>query len=274
MNMAPRLSNSEAAMALSPLPSSAPDRIPHFGAAQQAGDDGALSMLRRHPLFADLDVADFEQILFQLRRLSLGSRDLVYRQNSAAHHFYFVVSGRVRLYRLDATGVDRTLDSLGPGDCFAEVMIYADPAFYACYAECMSDTRVLMIPVRAYREIIGRSPVYLEKALRHFAGRAVSRFHDLEVMTVQNARERLIRYLLDLLPQGIRDACTLELPLPKYLVASRLAMQPETLSRILNDLKQRGLVRMQRGRLELPDPEGLRELCHSSSQERSRAQIS
>ncbi|WP_166258167.1 Crp/Fnr family transcriptional regulator [Marinobacter salicampi] len=219
--------------------------------------DTEFDALRAHALFSAFRDEDFAAVTDQLRRVTLSPRELLYRQDTPAAHFYFVVSGRLRLYRLDATGVERTLDSLAPGDCFAEVMIYADPPRYACYAEALKASEVLMIPIRAYRDILTRRPAYAESALRHYAGRAVERFHDLEIMTLQNARDRLVRYLVDLLPEGLLSNVEVELPLPKCLVASRLAMQPETLSRLLHELKTSGLVRVNRGRLFIQDPSRL-----------------
>ncbi len=90
-------------------------------------DDDKLLSLRQHPLFAELSSEHLDQVLQQSRQIRLGNHQLLYRQDMPAHHFFFVISGRLRLYRLDSSGVDRTLDSLAPGDCFAEVMIYADP---------------------------------------------------------------------------------------------------------------------------------------------------
>lgn len=222
-------------------------------------DDEMLLALGHHPLFRGFCDDDLDVILGQSRHVRLDHHQLLYRQDSPAHHFYFVLRGRLRLYRLDASGVDRTLDSLSPGDCFAEVMIYAEPARYACYAEALKASEVVMIPVRAYREMLASRPQYAEVALQHFASRAVSRFHDLEIMTIQNARDRLVRYLIDLLPQAVPrgTACEVELPLPKCLVASRLAMQPETLSRMLGELKSLGLVRVNRSHLLIPDPDRL-----------------
>ncbi|MDX1819167.1 MAG: Crp/Fnr family transcriptional regulator [Marinobacter sp.] len=221
-----------------------------------AEEDG-LDALRSHPLFRHLRSRDLENLIHQSRRLRLGHHQLLYRQDMPAHHFFFVISGRLRLYRLDSSGIDRTLDSIAPGDCFAEVMIYADPARYACYAEALKSSEVLMIPVKAYRDLLDRHPEYAQAALSHYAMRAVSRFHDLEIMTVQSARDRLIRYLIDLLPNGTEQGGEVELPLPKCLVASRLAMQPETFSRILADLKSNGLVRVNRSKLFISDPQRL-----------------
>ena len=222
--------------------------------------DNTLEDLRRHLLFKDLELKDQQQLILQSRRLRLGHHQVLYRQDMPAHHFFYVISGRLRLYRLDASGVDRTLDSIAPGDCFAETMVYAEPQQYACYAEALKNSEVLMIPIKAYQDILGRRPEYCQAALRHFAMRAVSRFHDLEIMTVQNARDRLIRYLIDLLPNGTEEGGEVELPLPKCLVASRLAMQPETFSRILAELKSNGLIRVNRSRLYISDPGRLIEI--------------
>lgn len=210
--------------------------------------------LRRHPLFCAFSDNDFDSVLQESRRVTVGARELLYRQDTDAHHFYFVVSGRLRLYRLDATGCDRTLDGLTPGDCFAEVMIYAEPARYVCYAEALKTSEVLMIPIPVYRDMLALCPNYAESALRHYATRAVARFHDLEIMTLQSAKDRLARYLLDLLPAGATDNRAVELPLPKCLVASRLAMQPETLSRVLHELKVSDLIRVDRGKVYIKDP--------------------
>ncbi|KAA1175970.1 Crp/Fnr family transcriptional regulator [Marinobacter salinexigens] len=220
-------------------------------------DEDGLQALRSHPLFRNIRSRDLEDLIHQSRRLRLGHHQLLYRQDMPAHHFFFVISGRLRLYRLDSSGIDRTLDSIAPGDCFAEVMIYADPPRYACYAEALKSSEVLMIPVKAYRDLLDRNPEYAQAALEHYARRAVNRFHDLEIMTVQNARDRLIRYLIDLLPNGAEEGGEVELPLPKCLVASRLAMQPETFSRILADLKANGLLRVNRSKLFISDPQRL-----------------
>jgi CRP-like cAMP-binding protein len=227
-------------------------------AANHPFEEKGLVAPQKHPLFSSLEPWDLDYVLQHSRRVRLGHHQLLYRQDMPAHHFFFVISGRLRLYRLDASGVDRTLDSLLPGDCFAEVMIYADPPRYACYAEALKNSEVLMIPVKVYQELLEGNPVYTRAALQHFAMRAVSRFHDLEIMTVQSARDRLIRYLIDLLPESARKVGgEIELPLPKCLVASRLAMQPETFSRILADLKSNGLLRVNRSKLFITDPRRL-----------------
>lgn len=233
---------------------------PVLVAVKSSDHQYSLKLLRSHAMFSALEEDDLQQLMLQARHLRLGHHQLLYRQDMPAHHFFFVLSGRLRLYRLDASGIDRTLDSLTSGDCIAEVMVYADPAQYACYAEALKTSELLMIPVKAYQDLLETNQRYTQAALRHYAMRAVTRFHDLEIMTVQSARDRLIRYLVDLLPEGSEQGGEVELPLPKCLVASRLAMQPETFSRILAELKANGLLRVNCSRIFISDPSRLMQI--------------
>lgn len=220
-----------------------------------------LLMLRQHPLFQTLSQTDFEYVAREVRRRELGRGEVLYEQDSDAHYFYFVVSGRVRLYRLDSTGHERTLDSHGVGECFADVMIYADPARYACYAEPLRRSQFLAIPTDTYRQVITRDPAYTEILLRQYAQRMYKRFQDLEVMTVRSGTERVIRYLLDFMPKTQRYDIEIELPLPQCQIATRLSMQPETLSRLLRDLASQGLFSLKRGHLHVPDRQLLEAMC-------------
>lgn len=234
---------------------------PTHQVAKGLNQGSGLLMLRQHPLFQSLSERDFESVAREVRRRELGRGEVLYEQDSDAHYFYFVVSGRARLYRLDSTGHERTLDSHGAGECFADVMIYAEPARYACYAEPLRRSQFLAIPTDTYREVIMRDPAYTEVLLRQYADRMYKRFRDLEVMTVRSGTERVVRYLLDFIPENQRYNIEIELPLPQCQIATRLSMQPETLSRLLRDLASQGLLRLERGRLHIGDRQLLEAMC-------------
>src|SRR5690554_7839086 len=52
--------------------------------------------LRTHALFRSLRSADLDLLVQQSRRIRLGHHQLLYRQDMPAHHFFFVISGRLR----------------------------------------------------------------------------------------------------------------------------------------------------------------------------------
>lgn len=220
-----------------------------------------MAMMGRHPLFEGLTRADFEELTQDVRLTCLRRGQVLYEQDSPASYFFYVVSGRVRLYRLDPTGQERTLDSHGPGEVFADVMIYADPAHYACYAEPLRRSELLAIPTARFREILERTPEYSRLLLRQYASRMVQRFRELEVMTVRRGAQRVLRYLLECMPGDQQYNIEVELPLPQNQIATRLAMQPETLSRLMREMADEGVFELRRGRLFIPDRQALEERC-------------
>lgn len=220
-----------------------------------------MALLGQHPLFNGLSRADFEDLAESVRLVQLRRGQVLYKQDSPAHEFFYVVSGRMRLYRLDTSGQERTLDSHGPGEVFADVMIYADPARYVAYAEPLRRTELLAIPTERFRRILDRDPDYSQLLLRQYASRMVQRFRELEVMTVRRGVQRVLRYLLEFVPDDQRCNIEVELPLPQNQIATRLAMQPETLSRLMRDMAEEGVFELRRGRLFIPDRRALEDRC-------------
>jgi CRP-like cAMP-binding protein len=87
------------------------------------------------------------------------------------------------------------------------------------------------------------------------SGRLWNRVADIEALSLQNSQLRIVNYLLRLHREAADGV--IELPTSKKYVASLLAIQPETLSRVLTRLQQEAIVAMSRRRLEILDPERL-----------------
>jgi CRP/FNR family transcriptional regulator, dissimilatory nitrate respiration regulator len=80
---------------------------------------------------------------------------------------------------------------------------------------------------------------------------------EIEVLSLQNASYRLANYLWKRWDKARpADGC-IELQVPKGVIASRLSITPETLSRTLHGFSQQGLIRVEGSRVEILAPEGL-----------------
>ena len=66
--------------------------------------------------------------------------------------------------------------------------------------------------------------------------------NEIDHLTLHSGAQRVIRYLLDQLPQGVAASPSVRLLVPKHVIASRLGIQPETLSRVLAKLRSENLI--------------------------------
>jgi CRP-like cAMP-binding protein len=83
---------------------------------------------------------------------------------------------------------------------------------------------------------------------------------DVESYTLRSSAQRVIGYLLQHCPSShCEGSIEIVLPTSKQIIASRLNLTPETLSRILHDLAEAKLIDMQGKRITISDLQRLRE---------------
>jgi CRP-like cAMP-binding protein len=80
---------------------------------------------------------------------------------------------------------------------------------------------------------------------------------DVEAMTLHSATQRVIGYLARLEDEEGTGG-KVKLPAQKSLIASHLNLTPEYFSRILHDLADAGLIRIEGRDIAILDQEGLR----------------
>jgi CRP-like cAMP-binding protein len=85
--------------------------------------------------------------------------------------------------------------------------------------------------------------------------------HDVETYSLRSSAQRVVGYLLQQCPQGESGASSFDISLPtsKQVIASRLNLTPETLSRIFHDLSVNGLIGVSGKQITINDVKRLRE---------------
>jgi CRP-like cAMP-binding protein len=76
---------------------------------------------------------------------------------------------------------------------------------------------------------------------------------EIDALTLQNATLRFTNYLLHQIPAGADHAVTLKLGAPKHVIASRLSIKPESLSRILSNLQREGRITVNDNLIHIKD---------------------
>ena len=131
--------------------------------------------------------------------------------------------------------------------------------YYPVSAHALCDSRVVAIDRQRYRDVMSESTETAAAVLGQLVARIQALLDEIEALSLQNGRYRLLLFLLNLLPQECVGSTTVRLPAKKTDIASRLSVKPESLSRLFRELAQSGLLTVDGRIVKIPNVGALRE---------------
>lgn len=199
--------------------------------------------IRALPLFSGISPQVLDDILAEgvVRVRSTGQE--VFCEGDPVDRFFIVLSGWVRLYRVNAAGHVTTVEIFGPGESFAEGAMHMDTG-YPVSAEIIATGRLLEIPTSTFAARLRDDPNLALNMLAAMAIQLKKFIARQERMATLSAPQRVATFLLrfaDHVETG-DDCAVIALPYDKQLIASRLGMTPETLSRSFRRLRDVGVI--------------------------------
>lgn len=220
-----------------------------------------LSMVRRTPLFGDIDDATLAELLDGAYARAYPDGGLLFSRGDAAERFFIVLEGRVNLFALTEKGDQSIIEVIDAGQSFAEGAIFAG-AVYPLNAEVAAGSRLLEVPAQPFLRRLGERQGLAAQLLASLARWERRLIHEIADLKSLSPVQRLGAYLLALTTGEGQGAAQLQLPLTKSELASRLGITPESLSRALKRLATVGVTT--RGRtVVIADIPALRRFCNA-----------
>jgi len=217
--------------------------------------------LRRAYLFADMPDQHLQTLIQGMHEVHLNPGDVLFRHGQPAERFFFLRDGLVKLFRLSPEGDEKIIEIMQPGQTFAEAVMFMGPqGRYPVNAEAVNESRLYTFDQKTFLGLLHESSDACFGLLASMSRRLHMLVNQIESLTLQNATYRLVAYLLEQIPRDVKTAPDVQLTTPKGVIASRLAIQPETLSRILAKLRQGGLIEVQGNHITVRDVQALRRL--------------
>lgn len=217
-----------------------------------------MEVLRRLPLFSGLSPDGMRTLLQHATVRMYPANNILFLHGDPADQFFVLFDGWVKLFRETEDGKESVIAVVTKGESFAEAAIF-DQTTFPVTAATVSQSRLMIIPASSFLGRIREDGGLALNILAAMSRRNRQLVRRLEQMTVRSSLERLAVFLLDLCgPQN--GACEIHLPHDKSLVAARLGMQPETLSRSLAKLRNIGIETSADGMM-IPDVVALRDIA-------------
>lgn len=224
--------------------------------------------LRRAYLFAEMSEPHLQTLIKTMHEVRLNAGDALFRHSQPAERFFFLREGLIKLFRLSPEGDEKIIEIMRPGETFAEaVMFMGAKGRYPVNAEAVSESRVYAFDQKSFLNLLSESSDASLGLLASMSRRLHMLVNQIESLTLQNATYRLVAYLLEEIPRDVKTSPEVQLTTPKGVIASRLAIQPETLSRILAKLREAALIEVQGNHITIRDVQALRNLVHLPPQD-------
>lgn len=224
-------------------------------------ESATFAELRRADLFANATDDQLRLLSGSMHIQHFEPGHLLFRHGEAATRFFFLRRGQIKLFRVSPDGDEKIIEIVQPGQTFAEAVTFLGSGeSYPVSAETLVACEVFAFDQHTFLRILRESQEIAFGMLASMGRRLHMLVNQIDSLTLQNATYRLVMYLLDHAPSEDRPGTDIELTTPKSAIASRLAIQPETLSRLLGKLRDQGLIEVHGPHIILRDVRGLRSL--------------
>lgn len=191
-------------------------------------------------LFKNIPQKVTDRLIKKSIRQTLSRGETLFVQGDAATRMFVVLAGWVKLTRITRSGDEVVVAVYTEGNSFGEAAAMMG-GLYPVTVVAATDCQLLQVRASTISELINKEPDLAVAMLAATFGHLHELVREVESMKAHNGVQRLATFLVALAPVT-NGSCTFSLPYDKLLLAGRLGMQPESLSRSFASLREFGVM--------------------------------
>jgi len=165
--------------------------------------------------------------------------ETLFLQEEKATAIHIVLDGWVKLYRVTQNGSEAVVSVFTRGESFGEAVALRNMK-YPVSADAVTSSQVMHIPTNVLVDLMMKDPEVGLSILSSTFTHLHSLVRQLEQLKAQTGAQRVAEFLLNLCDKDAGQ-CMVTMPYDKVLIAGRLGMKPESLSRAFVRLKPLGV---------------------------------
>mgnify|MGYP006301696653 CR=1 FL=1 len=207
--------------------------------------DLRLEILGSLPFFNQLPEDEIIKINRTFLERGYEAGEMVYLSGSRGERFYVVADGYVKLLRHTLDGKDIMLDILKQGEFFGS-LAPVEGGTYQETAQAQTPVCTLSIAREDFRNLLETHPAVALKVMDNMAHRLQEAHERVRQLSAYTVEQRIAYALLKLAEKaGERREIgrLIQLPLSRADLAALTGTTPETASRVMSSLQERGAVR-------------------------------
>ena len=212
----------------------------------------ALKVLEHFPLFSGAKRADLAALSKTAVLLRFKKGDVIIREGDMPTLYYIIAKGSVRVSKISQSGKEYTIVIRHADETFGQPSVIKGTPHVAS-SIALEDTEVLAIERKVFLDFISWKPVIMSRIIDTEMGRTSYLYERMIEMTSYSAPQRVTK-ILNLLHSEYGDT----LRFTHEEIATLCWTTPETTTRVITRLKNAGVIRSDRGIIQIEDPVKLR----------------
>src|ERR671917_2113671 len=217
------------------------------------------------PEYTELQERECRQLLQLLEDMGIATADRIYAPGDAVYRegeygdaLYVLTSGVLKVFRPYSGSKEATLRLLRPWDIFGHLAFEGETRQRA-YVEAVTECGVTKVPKVFIERAIRREPVVAFKLMTLLELRLVQ-YEELVKCLLPRETEVRLANLLPILARKFGErrgydgrSVTIDLRLTHQDLAAMVASTRESVTKVLNEMRNRGIVEIEGGRITLKD---------------------
>jgi len=209
------------------------------------------------PFFKEIAPDVLDHIIPFMYEKTFKKGSIIFFEGDEGDEIFFIRSGAVNIHSFD--GVKKViLAFLQEGDYFGEMALIKPGLYRSATAETTQLTRLYTLRRNDFEKLIMDNPTLAFHLLGDTMERLRRANQQIYDLTFLNVRTRIVKRLIRLseefgatTPQGVR----IELKITHQQMAEMVGAVRETVTKVLLELQESGLIRIRDKKILLPDPD-------------------
>lgn len=211
--------------------------------------------LSNNNLFQGMQEEDFKNVIHITKEYTVDKYTPIYLPGDPVKNVYFIKSGKVKISSISEDGKQLTMTILGNQDIFGELALIGQEK-QTTIAEAIENTYLCYTKKEDFEELLKKSPVLSLKITKQIGLKLKSIENKIENIVFFDVMTRLISLLLDLSKKyGLhtKDGIEIDLMLTHEEIGQLIAVNRQTVTTKLNELKKEGIIDIKRTSIVIKD---------------------
>jgi CRP/FNR family cyclic AMP-dependent transcriptional regulator len=225
---------------------------------------GKLSVLRKHPYFADLEPDAFDQLCRYAKHATMKRGATIASKGDPGTSLFAVISGTVKISVSSPDGRNAILNLIGPGEIFGEVAVL-DGLSRSADVSANTNCELFIIDRRDFIPFVRSQPALAMKFIELLCTRLRWTSDQVEQVILQNLPGRLASALLRLTERHKEAQGGRTIAITQQEISEMVGMTRESINKQLRAWAAREWVRLEHGAIVVLKPEPLQTLMEAGS---------